>query len=360
MEAKGKSGLRLWHYGFVASTVGALVAVTALVAGAPATAQGVASHSVKARHHSYDFDAPTSVALVGSNLFVANGNNKSVTEVKASDGSYVTTISGKHFGFDAPTAITAVGGDLFVANSANDSVTEFKAAGHKHIRTIEGRSYGFSHPIALASSGQDLFVLNGTGSVTEVAAATGALVGTASGSLYGFAEPTGLAVADGDVFVANSAANTVTVLKAATRTFVASLSGSSFAFSTPTGVTFDGTNVWVTNAGDSSVTEFSPITLNALNVLVNGNLPMAGPIASGDGYVFAVSPWGSSPMVTQITPSPASVNWMMCNTNGPYLFNNPQSLVVSGSTLWIVSEGSNSLTEMNAVSGDLIQTIFNP
>jgi DNA-binding beta-propeller fold protein YncE len=154
MEAKRESGLRLWHYGCVASTVGALVAVTALLAGAPA-AQGVATHAVKAQHHSLKLDAPTSVALVGSNLFVANGDNKSVTEVKASDGTYVTTISGKHFGFDAPTAITGVGSDLFVANSGNDSVTEFSAAGHKHIRTIKGTSYGFSDPIALASSGQD-------------------------------------------------------------------------------------------------------------------------------------------------------------------------------------------------------------
>jgi hypothetical protein len=358
MRAKGTSGLRLWHYGSVATAVGALVAVTALVAGAPATAQGV-THTVAAGPHSYDFDGPTSVALVGSDLFVANGNNKSVTEVKASDGSYVTTISGKHFGFDTPTAIAAVGSDLFVANYANNSVTEFGASSHKHIRTIKGTSYGFSDPIALSPYGHDLFVLNGNGSVTEVAS-TGALVGKASGSAYGFSEPTGMAVAGNRVFVANSTANTVTVLSATSRAFVASLSGSSFDFSTPTGVTSDGSNVWVTNAGDSSVTEFSPTTLTALNVLSSGNLPQAGPIAAGDGYVFAVSPWGSSPMVTQITTSPASVNWMMCNTNGPYLFDNPQSLVVSGPNLWVVSEGSSSLTEMDATTGNLIQTIANP
>jgi len=74
--------------------------------------------------------------------------------------------------------------------------------------------------------------------------------------------------------------------------------------------------VWVTNQADESVTEFSPTTLDELNVLVSGNLPMVGPIAYGDGYVFTVSPPGSSPMVSQITPSPATVTWMMCNTNG--------------------------------------------
>jgi len=55
--------------------------------------------------------------------------------------------------------------------------------------------------------------------------------------------------------------------------------------------------------------------------------------------------------------------WMMCNTNGPYEFSNPQALAVAGSTLWVVNEGGlnapygPSLTEMNASSGALIRTI---
>jgi len=332
----------------------------AVIAGGPAAAWGVSTNSHKVRIHTYDFDAPTSVALVGADLFVTNGANNSVTEIKASDGSYVATISGKRFGFDSPVAIVAVGNDLFVANRANNSVTEFRASGRRHIRTIRGASYGFGDPIALASSGQDLFVLNGAGSITEVAVASGGLIGTASGPVFGFDDPTGFAVADGKVFVANSADNTVTVLNAANRAFIASLSGSPFEFNTPIGVAFDGTNVWVTNQADESVTEFSPATLDELNVLMSGNLPMVGPIAYGDGYVFTVSPPGASPMVSQITPSPATVTWMMCNTNGPYLFNDPQALVVAGTNLWVVNEGGNSLTEMDTDSGALIRTIANP
>jgi YVTN family beta-propeller protein len=272
----------------------------------------------------------------------------------------VATISGKRFGFDAPAAIVSVGQDLFVANSRDNTVSEFSAARRQHIRTINGAGYGFADPIALASSGQDLFVLNGAGSLTELATATGALIGTASGSTFGFDDPTGLAVADGDIFVANSAADSVTVVDASTLAFVASLSGSTFAFSTPIGVAFDGTNVWVTNQGDESVTEFSPTTLTELTVLVSWNLPMAGPITYGNGYVFAVSPPGSSPMVSQISTTPAVVNWMMCNTNGPYLFNNPEAVVVVGSNLWVVNEGGNSLTEMDTVTGNLIRTVANP
>ncbi|MGA2521029.1 MAG: hypothetical protein ABSG81_09460 [Acidimicrobiales bacterium] len=357
MKATGRS---LRRYGLAVACAGTLVTVGALAAAEPVAARGAPINSNKAAVHGYDFDAPSSAAVVGSDLFVTNAANGSVTEVRTSNGAFVARIVAKRFGFDAPMAVAAVGNDLFVANSANNSVTELRAAGRKHIRTIEGSQYGFADPMALASFGTDLFVLNGVGSVTEIDTGTGALVGRASGSVFGFDKPTGLAVADGRIFVANSAGNTVTVLNAQTRAFVASLSGGSYGFSTPTGVAFDGSNVWVTNQADESVTEFSPTTLDELNVLMSSNLPMVGPITYGNGYVFAVSPPGGSPMVSQITPSPASVNWMMCNTNGPYDFNNPQALVVSGSDLWVVNEGGNSLTEMDTVTGDLIRTIFNP
>jgi len=357
MRVRGTAHRRR-HHGIVALAAGSLVVAAAVTGVGPAAAQGTAVPS-RGQAHSYAFDAPDAAAVVGSDLFVTNHANNSVTEVNASNGSYVATLSGKSFGFDGPAAIVAVGGDLFVANRSDNSLSEFKASDRQPVRTIHGATYKFAYPGALASSGQDLFVLNAR-SITEVATGSGALIGTVSGSVFGFDRPTGLTVADGRIFVANSASDTVTVVNATTRAFVAALGGSPFNFSTPKGIAFDGTNLWVTNQGDESVTEFSPTTLDELTVLVSGNLPMVGPITYGDGYVFAVSPPGSSPMVSQITPSPATVNWMMCNTNGPYLFNNPQALVVAGTDLWVVNEGGNSLTEMETVTGALIRTVDNP
>jgi hypothetical protein len=355
-----ETSVRRRHGGLAVSVVGALLSVVLLGGAGPASALGRSSHSHKVHDH-LDLDGPTSAAVAGSHLFVANGANNSVSEVKASNGSYVATISGTGFGFDSPAAIVSVGGDLFVANSAGNSVSEFSAAArHTDIRTISGPDYGFDDPLALASSGPDLFVLNGGGSLTEVAIASGDFIGTASGDSFGFDDPTGLAVKDGDVFVVNSAADSVTVVKAADLNFVSSLSGPTFAFNTPIGIASDRTNLWVTNQGDQSVTEFSPTTLTALNVLSSDWLPMVGPITYGDGYLFTASPPGASPMVSQITPAPPTANWMMCNTNGPYLFNNPQALVVAGKHLWVVNQGGNSLTEMKTDSGDLIRTVANP
>ncbi len=248
-----------------------------------------------------------------------------------------------------------------MANGAGNSVTEIRAAERKRLRIISGPSYHFSDPIAFALSGANLFVLNATGSLTEIATGTGALVGTVSGPAFGFHQPTGIAAADGRVFVANRGANTVTVINAATRTLVSILSGSPYSFNAPTGVAFDGANIWVTNQNADSVTELSASSLSELNVLVDtANLPSVGPIIFGDEYIFTLSPPGSSPMVSQVTVGPSpSIPWMMCNTNGPYNFNNPQAAVANGTNLWIVNEGGNSLTEMDTDSGALIRTVSN-
>ena len=69
----------------------------------------------------YGLDAPTSAAVSGADLFVANGAGNSVTEVNASTGVHVATVGGRAFGFDRPQAIVATHGDLFVANGASNS-----------------------------------------------------------------------------------------------------------------------------------------------------------------------------------------------------------------------------------------------
>ena len=123
----------------------------------------------------------------------------------------------------------------------------------------------------------------------------------------------------------------------------------------------------MTNRSGLSVTELSAGTGAVVQVVHNNSedyLPAPGAIAYGDGFLFVASPPGSSPMVTQVVPTdPASLPWMMCNTNGPYTFSNPQSLVVYGTHLWVVNEGGaggpsgDSLTEMNASTGSLIGVV---
>ncbi len=340
-----------------------LVGVGLLVLGAV-----LAIGAVKADHHlhgppaasvaqasaGYGLQSPTSVTLVGADLYVANGGGNSVTVVNASTGAHVTTIIGPSYGFGSPSAIVTTGGDLFVANRSADTVTEIDAASHALVRIIAG----FTEPIALATGDGNLYVLNAPGSVTKVSIPDGQIEASASGPQFGFSAPLGIAAAGADLFVTNSADNSVTAIDDQTMTLTSILKGSAYKFSIPTGVTVLGSNVWVANFGGDSATEMVAATGKVVRVVVDHtNLPTPGPITVGDGYVFTVSPPGVSPMVSQIEPSTGTVAWMKCNTNGPYLFSNPQSAAVYGDNLWVVSKGSSSLTQMDTDTGDLIRTI---
>src|SRR5271170_5298906 len=98
---------------------GALLAL-ALPAGASGRGASVPSLQPAARSA---FDSPTSATVVGSDLYVSNGANNTVTEVTATSGARVAIIGGSAFGFDAPSAIDSVGSDLFVANGEGNSLT---------------------------------------------------------------------------------------------------------------------------------------------------------------------------------------------------------------------------------------------
>ena len=73
MEATGRSVRRFRHGRLGIPLVGALVAAVALVGAGPAVAQGHADRLPLERGHAYSFNAPTSAAVVGGDMFVTNG-----------------------------------------------------------------------------------------------------------------------------------------------------------------------------------------------------------------------------------------------------------------------------------------------
>ncbi len=210
----------------------------------------------------------------------------------------------------------------------------------------------------MAASGDYLYVVNSSGSVAKVSMESGNQVGLASGPQFGFDVPSAITSSGRDLFVTNSAANSVTEIDAKTMTALTTLQGPRFKFARPMGVVADRGHLWVTNQTGDSVTEIAADTGRVVRVVVDHtNLPTPGPVTVGAGYVFTLSPPGDSPMVSQITPDDGTVTWMMCNANGPYLFSDPQAVVVAGSNLWVVNKASSSLTEMDSDSGALIRTI---
>jgi len=308
----------------------------------------------------YNFSGPDAAVAVGSDLYIANSTGNTVTEVKVGNGRFLASIGGAPFNFSGPTAITAVGNSIFVTNGTGDSVTEFTAGTNAFVQQISG----VHDPIAMTVSSNVLYVLSSDAAVpaddavTAVNPSTGQLIGVASGLQFAFDGPTAIAAVGANLFVTNGASNSITEINAQTLAFVATVSGTNYQFDDPAGIAVQQSHLWITNEGASSVTEVSAINRKLIQVVVSGNLPTPGPIAHGDSYIFTASPPGGSPMISQIVPTTGVVTWMMCNTNAPYKFNNPQALVVADNRLWVVNEGGNSLTEMNADTGALIGKVI--
>jgi hypothetical protein len=348
-----------------------LMAPAALAAVCLCPSLALASPLAPAAVDPYGFNSPDAAVLDGSALWVANKAGNSVTEVNAATGAYMAIIQGPQYHLDGPTALKLIGQDLFVANGPGHSVTELNAKTGAVVRVMAATNYGFNDPVAMASQGSRyLFVLGAEGSVSKIAVATGQYLGDATGARLGFDNPTSLVDVANHIFVANSGSNSVTELNARDMSLAQIFSGpggtAKDPFHTPIAMVAQGGHIWVTNQDGLSVTEISAATGQVVQVVPNVEdyLPSPGAITYGDGYFFVTSPPGSSPMVTQIIPSnPAKLPWMMCNTNGPYTFSNPQALVVYGPDLWVVNEGGaggppgDSLTEMNVWSGALIQVV---
>jgi len=160
----------------------------------------------------YGLDAPTSAAVVGSDLFVANGLGDSVTEVNGSSGAHVATISGASFGFDDPTAILAVGHHLFVTNGADGVVTEIDAgAGRRSGSFLDSLIRCPWLPRAGTSTSS-----NGNRLGSQGVDRVGKADGLAWGPQFGFDIPSGIASCGRDLFVANSGVNSVAEVNART------------------------------------------------------------------------------------------------------------------------------------------------
>jgi hypothetical protein len=316
---------------------------------------------------SAEFDSPAGVAFAGGHLWVVNKSGNSVTEINPTNpATWTATFSGSAYSFSSPDAIASNGNgtDLFVAN-AGGSVTELSAANGALVRVISGSQYGFSSPVAVTVDGSTLLVLN-SNSVTEIDASTGALIRVISGAGYSFVGPKAMTVAGSDLFVANANNNSVTDLLIATGALVRVIT--SGGLSGPDGIASGSGYVWVSNSSDNTATRVTASNDSAQN-FSSGSYGFGSPsaIAESNGYIYVLSPYGSSPMVTKIDEATGSAPWYMCNTNGPYYFSNLSAITIANGEVWAVSEdGQNypdpaaargSLTEFSANDGSLVQTV---
>jgi DNA-binding beta-propeller fold protein YncE len=83
------------------------------------------------------------VVFDGTHIWVVNAGGNipptqqpSVTELNASTGAWVQTLSGESYSFVSPEAAAFDGGHIWVVNSNGNSVTEFNASNGAWVRTL--------------------------------------------------------------------------------------------------------------------------------------------------------------------------------------------------------------------------------
>jgi hypothetical protein len=318
-----------------------------------------------------EFDQPSGLAFANGDLWVTNRAGNSLTEIApTTPASWVGTYFGSSYGFSAPVAVAAYDTDLFVAN-AGGSVSEVSALDGSAVRVIAGPGYGFSNPVAIAVSGSTLLVLNsggsgGSGSITEIDADTGALIGVVSGPAYSFSNPVAMAVVGPDVYVADEGSNSVTHFIVAGGALAWVITGG--GLSSPDGISSGSGYVWVSNSTANTATRITASTDTPV-LFSNGSYGFGAPsaMAESGGYIYVLSPYGWSPMVTKIEEVTGSPSWYMCNSNGPYYFSNLSAITIGNGDVWVASSnGANypdpraangSLTEFLASDGSLVQTV---
>jgi serine/threonine-protein kinase len=316
-------------------------------AGAAASGQDTGS-TIASRvlaGENYGFTDPTDIAADGNRIWIVNNKGNSVTELNASDGSWIRTLSGGTYDFNDPYGIAADGNRIWIANNNGDSVTELNASDGSWVRTLSGAAYDFKGPTGIAADGTHVWVTNSRGgSVTELNASDGSWIRTLSGGTYDFNDPYGIAADGNRIWVGNYNGDSVTELNASDGSWIRTLSGGTYDFSGPFGIAADGTHVWVTNNNGHSVTELNASDGSWVQTPSGSDYGFSYPtdIAVSGNRIWVTNYGRGS--VTELSASDGS--WVRTLSGGTYDFNHPYGIAADGNRIWVANNNGHSVTEL--------------
>ncbi|HET9060137.1 MAG TPA: hypothetical protein VFN61_09475, partial [Acidimicrobiales bacterium] len=297
-----------------------------------------------------------------------------VTELDASTGALVKTISGSASDWDYPVAMLIDGRHLFVANSGGpvtspgpNFVAEFDTSTGALVRTVPSQGVpgpdGIDQPYALAVSGPYLFVGNGgytnanLNTVAEVQISTGKVVRVLSGGQYDFDSPFALAVSGPDLFVANMNGGygnhgSVTEVDISTGAPVRYITGPAYHFNSPSSLAVAGPHLFVADYGADpfnaaqlgAVTELDISTGALVKYLSGPAYHFANPqsLAISGSYLLVSNIDGGS--LTCLEASSAAFVAVFSGTK--YHLDLPSALAVIGSDVFVANQGSSTVTEL--------------
>jgi Protein kinase domain len=315
----------------------------------------------------YGFPGARQAVSDGTNVWVADVVDNSVSEFNARTHARERTLSGGRYGFSTPRTLVDDGKHVWVANQFGNSVTELDAANGSWIRTISGSQYHFDGPSLLALDGSTLWVASWPpgsepndpqpAAITEVNTSDGSLVRT----LSGFYSPAAL-VADGSrLWVLNpspgdpnqggytAGGGTLVEIGAADGTVQRTipLSASNPAFRSLGGMLLHGTDAWViTGIGPTTgyMAEIDTGDGKVVHVVTASDCGLQTPadIAAYGSHMFVVNEDGNSLSVLDAhTGACLEVYRDPAATPGTP-FETPVSLTVDGNQAWVVNAGNSA------------------
>jgi streptogramin lyase len=245
---------------------------------------------------------------------------------------------------------------LWVADSENNSVTELNSANGDLIRVLGARTDSFDEPVAITYYKTRLWVVNLQGnSVTELNSSTGDLIRVISGPNYRFRGPNAIASGNGRVWITSGQDNSVTEINALSGALIAVFDSPASDFDDPASVITFGGQAWIANAHfpDDSIVKIS-IAGGALSRLQPKRNDDDGPdcVAINDDKLWVSNSGG---IVSEFEAGSGSLIRVVSAREDE--LRDPVAIAVGGSLVWIANGTYNTVTVLNARSGDLIKVL---
>jgi hypothetical protein len=210
-----------------------------------------------------DFDNPVAITSAGNVILVLNAGRPaasiagSITELSARTGALLRTIKGTSFAFDNPAAMTVSGPDVYVADENNNSVTDVAVATGRLVYVVAGQ--GLDAPDGIAVQDGKIWVSDSVAnSATEIDAATGRAVVTETDNdgQYGFGSPLMVIGTSGYVYIASPFGSSPMVTKVNATSgqpswYMCNTNGP-YYFSQLSAFALSGSDLWVASRTDAN------------------------------------------------------------------------------------------------------------
>ena len=360
----------------VAVVVAVLSSCTLLVQGAPSGA-AVALHphaapvalTPRATHAPWTspFADPTGVTTDGTDLWVANSESDTVTELSATTGAPVRTITGSAYDFNGPLSILYNDGDVWVESAGTThggvgSISVFSAATGDFIRgmTIPEPIVQTDGEDTMAADGSRVWLATGGDAVVEMGETGSAPVRALTAARYHFAGTNGVAVVDGDLWVANYGRNSLVEINASTGALIRTVTDE---VGHPFCVVADKLgHLWVSALSHPHVTELSASTGKVLRVLHGSKFPFVDPTSEwSDGSRVWIADPGALAIVgvSESTGALYRTIFMDAGRNQSVSWN--AGLVAVGQDLWMPG-ADNDLVEYgeSRPHDDVVRVVSDP